>query len=86
MNDEKKPSKNTDTHVNPGETMNVRAVHQAIVRELPDPKELYKQVPWYLRHFYVLMLIGATLYLLTLAGDFNWESLSTPLERLGVFQ
>ncbi|MEM1158645.1 MAG: hypothetical protein AAF649_07460 [Verrucomicrobiota bacterium] len=86
MNSKPQPHHPDTQKINRGEDMNVRAVHEAIVRELPDPRELYKQVPWYLRHFYIFMLIGAALYLLTLAGEFDWKSMSTPLERLGVFQ
>jgi hypothetical protein len=74
------------SHPNPGESMNVRAVHDAIIRELPDPIELYKNVPWYLRHLYAALLIGAILYLITLAGSFDWKTFDTPLEKIGVFQ
>ncbi len=73
-------------HPNPGESMNVRAVHHAIIRELPEPKELYKNVPWYLRHFYAVLLIGGILYLLILAGQFDWQAMDTPLEELSTFQ
>jgi len=68
-------------HPNPGEEMNIREVHQAIVRELPEPSELYKKVPWYLRHFYAILAIWFVVYLAALAGTYDWNVFDTPLEE-----
>lgn len=77
-----KPDNNQNSeHSNPGEEMNIREVHQAIVRELPEPKELYKKVPWYLRHFYAILAIWLVVYLAALAGTYDWKVFDTPLEE-----
>ncbi|MEM6820931.1 MAG: hypothetical protein AAF558_03155 [Verrucomicrobiota bacterium] len=64
------------------EKINVREVHQAIVRELPEPKELYKNIPWYLRHFYAILIIWLVIYLISLAGRYDWSSFDTPMDSL----
>jgi len=80
------PVDREDPHPHPGESMNVREVHDVIVRELPEPRELYKKVPWYLRHFYAILIIGTLIYLAALAGKFNWKDFDTPLERAKIFE
>lgn len=68
------------------DSWNVREVHGTIMRELPDPIELYRRVPWWLRHTYVAMAIGLLFYLIVLAGDYDWDAFQQPLQRLGLFQ
>lgn len=46
-----------------GEDMNVRVVHGALWRELAEPFERWRRTPWFLRHFYVAMFVGAVVYL-----------------------
>ncbi len=67
------------------DAMNIREVHGSIMRELPDPVELYRRVPWWLRHTYIAMAIGLLFYLIVLAGDYDWNSFELPLEKLQIW-
>ena len=67
MPDSKPP--NTD----PGELMNVREVHGAILREMNLPGEKMRRVPWYLHLLYVALAFWAYIYLVTYSGNFSWN-------------
>jgi hypothetical protein len=67
MPDSKSP--NTD----PGELMNVREVHGAILREMNLPGEKMRRVPWYLHLLYVALALWAYVYLVTYSGKFSWN-------------
>jgi hypothetical protein len=82
--DKKKNDQLTEPDGN--DALNVREIHGAIMRELPDPVELYRNIPWWLRHTYVAMAIGVIFYLLVLAGDYDWQSFDLPLERIGILE
>jgi hypothetical protein len=64
-----------------GEDMNVRLVHGAIWREFAEPIEAWRRAPWYLRHSYVMMLIGALVYLLIQVYDWK-EYEEDPVRRI----
>jgi hypothetical protein len=66
-----KPTPNANG-ADPGELMNVREVHGAIMREWKLPGEGRRRVPWYLRILYIALAIWAYAYLATYSGDFNW--------------
>jgi len=57
----------------PGQDMNVRHVHAAIWRELPEPSEIWRRTPWYLRHFYFISFMWLVLYLIAQMGGWNWN-------------
>jgi hypothetical protein len=67
MPDSKSP--NTD----PGELMNVREVHGAILREWNLPGEKKRRVPWYLHLLYFVLALWAYAYVVTYGGNFNWN-------------
>lgn len=55
----------------PGEDMNVRAVHGALWREFEEPMETLRRLPWYMRHLYAVMLLIGLIYLLIQVFDWN---------------
>ena len=57
----------------PGELMNVREVHGAIMREFSLPGEKKIRVPWYLRALYFALGLWAYAYLATYSGKFAWN-------------
>lgn len=65
----------------PGEDMNVRVVHGAIWREFAEPIEVWRRAPWYLKHSYVMMLIGALVYLIIQVYDWK-EYEEDPIRRV----
>ena len=67
MPDSKSP--NTD----PGELMNVREVHGAILREMNLPGEKMRRVPWYLHLLYVALALWAYVYFVHYSGNFDWN-------------
>lgn len=54
-----------------GEEMNVRKVHGALWRELAEPREQARRVPWFLKHFFVMLVILAIIYLAI--QNYNWN-------------
>ena len=51
--------------------MNVRMVHGALWRELGEPIEFFRRLPWYVRHtMFVLLFLGVA-YLMTQV--YNWR-------------
>lgn len=61
----------TSSQNEPGEDMNVRLVHAAIWREMAEPSERKRGLPWYLRRMYAVMFILAVIYLLLQV--FDWK-------------
>jgi hypothetical protein len=57
------------------EDMDVRRVHGAIWREYPEPRELWWRTPALLRHFYVILTIGVTLYFIGWFPRWSWKAL-----------
>jgi hypothetical protein len=65
----------------PGELMNVREVHGAIMREFSLPGEKKLRVPWYLRILYHALGLWAYAYLASYSGNFAWNEYE---QRAGV--
>jgi hypothetical protein len=73
----------TDDTSTPGETMNVREVHGAILREWKLPGEKKRRVPWYLHLLYFALALWGLLYFLTYFADFDWNEYEhRPAERI----
>jgi hypothetical protein len=60
-------------HSDPGELMNVREVHGAIMREYRLPGEKKRRVPWYLHLLYFALALLAYAYLANYSGNFDWN-------------
>lgn len=63
----------TDKPSDPGELMNVREVHGAILREFDLPGEKKRRVPWYLHLLYFGLAAWGYAYLAIYSGNFNWN-------------
>ncbi len=72
----------TSSQNEPGEDMNVRLVHAAIWREMAEPSERRRGLPWYLRRMYAVMFILGAIYLLSQAFDWNEYEDSTRARML----
>lgn len=60
-----------------GEDLNVRRVHGQILRELDEPREMYRRVPWWLKQLiYVPLALWGIWYLVYASGGFRWDSYS----------
>jgi len=62
----------TPNGTDPGELMNVREVHGAIMREWNLPGERKRRVPWYLHLLYFALAIWGYAYLSVYCANFNW--------------
>lgn len=61
----------------PGEDFNVRRVHGQILRELDEPHELHRRVPWWLKHLiYAPLALWSFAYFFYASGGFRWDSYS----------
>lgn len=61
------------TGTDPGELMNVREVHGAILREWNLPGEKMRRVPWYLHLLYFALAMWSLVYLLNYSANFDWN-------------
>lgn len=60
-----------------GEDFNVRRVHGQIIRELEEPRELQRGVPWWLKQLiYAPLAIWGLWYFFYASGGFRWDSYS----------
>lgn len=60
-----------------GEDFNVRRVHGQIMRELDEPQEMYRRVPWWLKHLiYAPLALWSLWYFFYASGGFRWDSYS----------
>ena len=53
--------------------MNVRHVHAAIWREVPEPFEVVRRMPIVLKHFYFWMFMWLLFYLMNWMGGWKWD-------------
>lgn len=61
----------------PGEDFNVRRVHGQILRELDEPSEMDRRVPWWLKHLiYAPLALWSIWYFFYASGGFRWDSYS----------
>jgi mono/diheme cytochrome c family protein len=66
--------KTSQTGEDPGEDFNVRQKHGQIWREYSEPWELYRAIPWWLKHLiYAPLFIWALWYMLVFSGGFETE-------------
>lgn len=63
----------TPQNNDPGELMNVREVHGAILREMNLPGEKMRRVPWYLHLLYVALALRAYVYFVNYSENFDWN-------------
>lgn len=57
----------------PGEPMNVRQVHEVIVREWRLPGERRHLIPWWLHLLYGPLVLWAVIYLASYTSDWRWS-------------
>lgn len=61
----------------PGEDLDTRKVHGALMREKAEPYEMYNAAPWWLKHLiYFPISIWALCYLVIASGGFRWDEYS----------
>lgn len=54
---------NINSHSDKGEEMDLAEVHGPLLRELGEPYELYKRLPWYVLHGAIVLFVSLILYL-----------------------
>lgn len=61
----------------PGEDLDTRKVHGAIVREKSEPREMLRAAPWWLKHcIYAPLTLWGIWYLIVASGGFRWDEYS----------
>ncbi len=61
----------------PGEDLDTRQVHGALVREKDEPIEAIRRAPWWLVHLiYAPLCIWGIWYLIVASGGFRWDEYS----------
>lgn len=61
----------------PGEDLNIRKIHGAIIREKAEPREMFRAIPWWLKHLiYAPLCIWGIWYLIIASGGFRWSEYS----------
>lgn len=66
----------------PGEDLNIRKVHGALIREKDEPIEMVRRAPWWLVHLiYAPLCIWGIWYLIIASGGFRWDEYSEGIAR-----
>lgn len=61
----------------PGEDIDIRKVHGAIIREKAEPREMFRAAPWWLKHcIYAPLTMWGIWYLFVASGGFRWDEYS----------
>ncbi len=60
--------------------MDVRVIHGALLREGPEPWERFRQMPWYVKHSFLVLIGVSILYLLMQRWDWK-EYEEDPVRR-----
>lgn len=69
----------------PGEDLNTRTVHGALIREKAEPREAIRAAPWWLKHgIYAPLCIWGIWYLIVASGGFSWSEYSEGYFRTNV--
>ncbi|WP_411826059.1 c-type cytochrome [Luteolibacter sp. AS25] len=71
----------------PGEDMDTREVHGALIREKEEPIEAIRRAPWWLVHgIYAPLCIWGIWYLLSESGGFRWDEYNESYPRTLVLE
>lgn len=66
----------------PGEDLDIRKIHGALIREKAEPIEMIRRAPWWLVHLiYAPLCIWGIWYLLIASGGFKWNEYSEGVFR-----
>lgn len=66
----------------PGEDLDTRKVHGALIREKEEPIEMLRRAPWWLVHLiYAPLCIWGIWYLIVASGGFRWDEYSEGYSR-----
>jgi hypothetical protein len=68
MNKDEKPEEKDK------EMEDVRIFHGALMRELPEPRELLRRTPLYLKVFYVALLMWGVAFLVFWTISWSWDA------------
>ena len=69
----------------PGEDLNTRTVHGALIREKAEPREALRAAPWWLKHcIYAPLTIWGIWYLIVASGGFSWTEYNEGYFRTNV--
>jgi len=61
----------------PGEDIDIRKIHGALIREKAEPSEMFRATPWWLKHcIYAPLCIWGIWYLIIASGGFRWNEYS----------
>ena len=71
----------------PGEDIDIRKIHGALLREKAEPSEMFRAAPWWLKHLiYAPLCVWGIWYLIIASGGFRWDEYSEGYFRTQVLE